>query len=92
MTHRTPISDSFLDQVADTFFRHGFRTPALVALEAGKPLAFLGAQLVWVGQPLLSLFVSGNTLRQIASLLESPEELSALIERLESRRTQGTPK
>ena len=85
MTEISPEQDTFLDQIADTIVRRGFHLPALIALDAGRPLAFLGGQFLWLAQPALSLIMSGRTLRQAACLLEEPETLAALAARLEAR-------
>ncbi len=76
--------DVWLDQLADILQRYGLRAPALVALEAGRPLAFLGAQLLWVAQPALSLFAPRPTIAQAARILENPSAVQALINRLEA--------
>lgn len=43
-------------------------------LEAAGPLNILGAQLLYIGQPLLSQFWSWNSLEKAAHLLENPVE------------------
>ncbi|MCA9959973.1 MAG: hypothetical protein KC413_11020 [Anaerolineales bacterium] len=80
----TADEKAFLDQVAASIQRRGFRLPALIALQIGHPLTFLGGQLVWVAQPALSLFMSTQTIRQVAQLLEKPAAVQALIDRLET--------
>ncbi|HEX6383717.1 MAG TPA: hypothetical protein VF177_03505 [Anaerolineae bacterium] len=75
----------WLDQFTDTLCRHGLRLPALIALEAGRPMAFLTGQLLWVAQPALSLFFSSKELYQMAQLLEEPAAVEALVTRLEAR-------
>ena len=76
--------ERFIEQVAAAFCRRGLRLPALVALEAGGPLAFLGGQLLWLAQPVLSLVLPADIVRQSARLLEDPAAVSALVERLEA--------
>lgn len=80
----TPDQNAFLDQAAALIQRCGFRLPALIVLQIGHPLTFLGGQLVWVAQPALSLFMSTQTIRQVAQLLEEPTAVQALIDRLET--------
>ena len=55
----------------------------LMALEGGRPLTLLGGQLMWVMQPVLSLFIATDTVRQTAQLLEDPIAVDALIARLQ---------
>ncbi|MBK8987180.1 MAG: hypothetical protein IPM39_14055 [Chloroflexi bacterium] len=76
--------NSFIDQLAAAFCRRGLRLPALIALEAGGPLAFIGGQLLWLAEPALSLVVSHETVRQTARLLEDPTAVAALVHRLEA--------
>jgi hypothetical protein len=84
MMTSTSEHTSFLDQLAGILCRHGLRIPALVVLEAGAPIAFIGGQLLWIGQPLLRPFVPSSLIRQTAEVLEDPDSISALIARLEA--------
>lgn len=76
--------NAFLDQAAAFICRNRLRLPVLAVLDAGRPLTFLGGQLLWLLQPALSLFVSGDTIRQTAHLLEEPDSVTALVQRLEA--------
>lgn len=84
MTQLTPEQDIFLDRLAAAVQRLGLSEPALMALDAGRPLAFVGGQMLWLLQPLLSLLVSGSYVTQLAQVLEKPETVSALVTRLEA--------
>ena len=46
-------------------------------LEAIGPLNLLGAQIIYVGQPLLDLVLPESHLNALADLLENPEETRA---------------
>ena len=84
-----PIEDQeLLDTLSETLCRYGLRMPALVALEAGRPLAFLGGQLLWIAQPALSLFFPDQAVRQLAQVLEEPAALAALMTHLETRESE----
>jgi hypothetical protein len=83
MTQLSPEYGPIIDQLADSICRRGWRLPALIALEAGRPLAFLGGQLLWVAQPALSLLLPSTAVRQVAALLEEPAAVHALAARLE---------
>lgn len=76
--------DVFLHSLAEVITRRGLRTLALALLEAGRPLAFLAGQVLWVAQPALGLFWKRNSVTQLAQLLEQPEQISALIGFLEA--------
>jgi len=56
---------------------------ARLGLDAFAPLGPLGAQLVWISQPFLSLFVRREGLAGLAEALETPEGLEALREQLD---------
>jgi hypothetical protein len=80
-----PRLDGILDKLADQICRRGLRLPAIIALQAGEPLAFICGQLLWIGQPLLSVLLPPDRIRLAARLLEEPDALSALTRRLEAR-------
>ena len=79
------VDQELLDRLSEALRCYGLRLPALVALEAGRPLAFLGGQLLWVTQPALSLFFPSQVVRQVARMLEDPAAIEALMARLEAR-------
>lgn len=72
-----------LEQIVATVERRGWRLPALFLLEAGQPLAFLGGQLLFIGQPFLGLFMPRRKLSELATFLETPGTVPLLIARLE---------
>jgi hypothetical protein len=77
------VENPFLEQVATFIQEHNLRLPLLLMLETGRPLAFLGGQLLWIAQPALSLILPGQWIQQTAQLLEEPEAVTALIARLD---------
>ena len=81
------VDQELLDRLAEMLCRNGLRMPVLVALEAGRPLAFLGGQLLWVAQPALSLFFPDQSVREFAQVLEEPGAVTALAARLETWET-----
>lgn len=72
-----------VEKVAENIIRLGLQLPTLFVLDAGRPVVFLGSQLLWVAQPAASLFVPAATVKQWATLLEKPTALTALKHRLE---------
>ncbi len=85
MTNRGLDNEEFVVQVADALCTRGLRLPALVGLEAGRPLSLIGGQVLWLLQPLLSLVVSRDMVGHAARLLEEPEAVDELIFQLETR-------
>jgi hypothetical protein len=80
------ISEELTEFVARTAVfiqRRGWTAPALVLLEVGTPLAFIGGQLIWLAQPLLSLVLPTANLDQAARLLETPAALETLYQQLQ---------
>ena len=83
-----PVQNAFVDQVAAALSRRGLQTPALIFLEAGHPITFLGGQLLWVAQPALSLFMAAKDVANMAQLLEEPEAVKALAASLEAKKAK----
>jgi len=74
--------DELIDQLSQRAARLGITSPAILFLEMHKPLAFLGAQMLWATQPLLGMWWRDNDVRDLARLLEDRAGVDALIERL----------
>ena len=78
----------FVKQVAKAIQQRGLKTAALLALEAGQPLAFLSSQLLWVAQPVVTLLSptkqAAQQVQQLAQLLEEPTAVQSLIHCLET--------
>lgn len=73
----------FIEQVALKINRLGLNAPAILLLEAHKPLSFMGSQLLLVAQPTLNLFLSSRLVDNAVTLLADPDQLEALIAQLE---------
>ena len=85
MTDSDSKNQAYIGRLAAWICRRGLQTPVMVGLEAGRPIAFLGGQLLWVAKPVLSLFYSGNEVSRLAELLEEPAAVEALIATLEAQ-------
>lgn len=57
----------------------GLKSAAAWLLEATAPVHLLGAQLVYLGQPLLGTFWSDDQARSLAEVLEQPEAARAFV-------------
>lgn len=78
-----------VDAVAAAIERAGLTEPATLALEVGKPLSWLGGQMLWVFQPFAD--VLGIRARKgplsvegVARMLEQEGSTDALLERLDA--------
>jgi hypothetical protein len=60
--------------------RWGLNELTAALLEALGPLTILGAQAVYLGQPVLSTLVPTQHLEAMASLLEEPEETGRFVD------------
>lgn len=89
MTSRGRAQKTFVLQVAERIRHLGFRRPSLTILEAGRPLAFVAGQLVWLSQPVLALVMPRDLLSRTAELLEDPQALDSLIELLGEEKGEG---
>ncbi|UCG23586.1 MAG: hypothetical protein JSW55_15790 [Chloroflexota bacterium] len=87
MTSRGQEQQLFAIQVADHIRQLGLRLPALTLLEAGRPLAFVAGQMLWLTQPALALIVPREHLSQSAELLEDPAAVDMLIKLLDVERS-----
>ena len=74
-----------IEKVAQRVERWGLVTPAVLFLELGRPLSFVGSQILLLAQP-----ICGSAAGQYADLFEDPRSVDQLLARLE-RRQAGTP-
>lgn len=84
-----PRAQSELDAVAGAIERAGLSVPASIALEVGKPLSWLGGQMLWVFQPFAQVFGIGArkgplSIEGVARILEREGGTEALVERLDA--------
>lgn len=76
-----------IDRVVQQIAGRGMTAPAILFLEMHKPLAFLGAQLLWIAQPFLSIGLNNADLSDLITVIEDRAGVEELIERLEARQT-----
>jgi hypothetical protein len=86
MTSRELEKENFVSQIADYLYAHGLGSAALVGLEVGRPLAFLGGQLLWMLQPAMGLLFPKDSISKIAVVLEDPQAVNQLIGQLADRK------
>lgn len=77
---------NFVEKVASKIAQLGLAAPAILLLEAHKPVAFIGGQFLLVAQPTLDLFVSPSLTQGMVDLLTDPTQLERLITHLEQKK------
>ncbi len=75
--------EQLIDDLARRAAQAHLAAPAILFLEMSKPLAFLGAQVLWATQPFLGMFWDQADVRTLAHLFEDPAGVDQLIERIE---------
>src|SRR5574342_255560 len=76
---------NFVEKVARKIAQLGLAMPAMLLLEAHKPVAFIGGQFLLVAQPTLDLFVSPHLTQGMVDVLTNPAQLEHLITCLEQQ-------
>ncbi|GAB4451686.1 MAG: hypothetical protein Kow0031_34230 [Anaerolineae bacterium] len=76
-------SSIFVEKIAGNINRLGLTTPAILLLEAHKPLAFIGSQLLLIAQPTLELITPPNLVKNTAGVLSDSTQVEQLIRLLE---------
>jgi hypothetical protein len=77
--------NNFIEKVADRITDLGLVGPAILLLEANRPLAFIGSQLLLVAQPTLDIFLPQNFTQNTINLLSDSDQLEQLITILETK-------
>jgi hypothetical protein len=79
-----PVTQThFIEQLAAKIKASGLAMPAILLLEAHKPLAFLASQMLLIAQPSLNTFISPNFTHNLTTLLAEDDQLEQLIATLE---------
>jgi hypothetical protein len=79
--------EDLINRAASAICERGWRMPALISLEICRPFTFVGGQILWIFQPMLGLLFSTETIGQAARLLEQPDSVDSLIQRLETTKS-----
>lgn len=69
-----------LEKLAHWIVRRNLTTPAILFLETGKPLNFLGSQLLIAFGPFIQAFFKGDQYQKVALILEKDENVELLID------------
>ncbi len=74
---------ALLEKLAQWIVRRNLTTPAILFLETGKPLNFLGSQLLIAFSPFVQAFFKGDRYHKIALILEKDENVELLLQLIE---------
>jgi hypothetical protein len=71
-----------IEQWAARLERLGLAPVAPLVLQTIRPLGFIGSQMLIFGEPFLTLFADVQTLHELSSLLDDPDALGQVEQRL----------
>ncbi len=74
--------DELIRTIAGRLRAWNLDTPAILCLYMLEPLAFIGSQLILFSQPFVGPFAGDRLLRDLALLVEKPENIEQLIAQL----------
>ena len=81
----SPEDTALLDRLADRLVEMRMETPAILALETGKPMSVIAAQAMVFFEPFVQAVVPVRDYRRWARLLERRDAIETLIRRIEER-------
>ena len=73
---------------ARTIHQWGLTNLVAAFLESAGPIALLGAQLVYISQPILQPVARPGRLQALAGLLEDPQQTRAFLDLLEEEQSR----
>lgn len=77
------LEEELLNRVAERIKRMGLQMPAILFLEAHKPLGFIGGQVLYFSLPFLGVIFGFQNVSLFAKILSTPGGVEKLIRRLE---------
>jgi len=84
-----PVDKVLLDRLSGLICQLGLQAPALLVLDAGRPLGLILAQLLYVVEPTADILFADNAVGKWANLLENPATLPTLVAQLEEMAEHG---
>jgi len=86
-----PDEETLADRVADFVVRRRMTAPALVALETGRPLNFVGSQFLVFLSPFLTLIFLPQEYERFTRFMEKRRSIDLLIDKIleHENRTHG---
>ncbi len=78
-----------VDKVAKAVVQRNMTTPALMALEMGRPLNFVASQAIHFFRPIISVVLDTEAIKEFATFLEQRGSVEYLCRRLEHWSQRG---
>ncbi len=79
-----------IDRLSAQLDAWNLREPAIVFLTMHSPLAFLASQFLLAAQPFLGVFIGEGAARELAELIQDPQNIELLVTRLEESTRTST--
>lgn len=89
---RKPLDDdekALLDRIARTVVKRRMTVPAIMALEMGRPLNYVGSQAMAFFEPIVKSLFTLSEYSRLKEILERRESIEMLIHRIESLNAAG---
>jgi len=83
MCNKPESVPGFIQDWANKIKQSGLTAPAILLLEAHRPLGFVASQFLLLGQPVLDLLVPPHVMHNVISLFSNRPYLERLIRELE---------
>ena len=80
---RELLEEELLKSIAERIKRMGLQVPAILFLEAHKPLSFIGGQALYFSAPFLGLLFGFQNVSLFADILSKPGGIERLLKKLE---------
>jgi len=72
-----------IEKAATFFAQRRMGAPAILFFESVRPLSFIGSQIMYFVSPFASVIFSGDEFEEFAAILEDPENVRMLIDRID---------
>ena len=84
--------DDILLSIAKKIEKYNLITPAILFLQLGKPLSFVGSQAVLFGAPIAGAFIDERLIEDIGQVMADRENVERLLTLLETREEERVKK
>ena len=81
--------EALVERLAQAIVKRRLSVPAILLLESGKPLAFVGGQFLRLLEPGLRALVDRPEYGTFAGLVEDRDKVEALLQRIEALQAEA---